>query len=285
MPDLLPTNIFERREMELQSDEMRSRRVNSIRWMIGLTLSLTLMAFGASAQTLPTDSKSSDCKNAEAKLAVDAKSAESYQTLYFVNAAQQSEANDIVSDLRNILPKAKVILVSAQNAISIHGTAEDIQLAQKIIAEIDRPRKLYRLTFSITDTENGKSGGTQHFVLVAASGTKTYLRQGSRVPIVSGSYNADTTTANSQVMYQDVGLMIEATADDLQNGVFLKSHITQSSLADEKSGMGTQDPIILETVLETYTNLLLGKTALLGSLELPGGTRKLEIEVVAELVK
>jgi hypothetical protein len=89
----------------------------------------------------------------------------------------------------------------------------------------------------------------------------------------------------AKVQYQDVGLLIEATADEIQNGVRLRSKISQTSLAGEKSGLGAQDPIIHETELEGISILVLGKPQMLGSLDLAGGSRKQEIEVMVEVVQ
>jgi type II secretory pathway component GspD/PulD (secretin) len=102
---------------------------------------------------------------------------------------------------------------------------------------------------------------------------------------MTGSYDTGTTTSNSQVQYLDVGLNIEATLDRYGDGVRLRSKIEQSSVADEKSGIGAQDPMIRQTLLEGTSSMEPGKPVVLGSLDLPGGARKQEIEVVSELVK
>ena len=114
----------------------------------------------------------------------DQKPAESYATLYLTNLTEAREANDAVTDLRNMLPKAKIYRVESANAISIYATAEDIAMAQKILTDIDRPRRTYRLTYTISD---GAQGGSQHFVMIVGSGNKTTLKQGARVPIVTGT--------------------------------------------------------------------------------------------------
>jgi type II secretory pathway component GspD/PulD (secretin) len=116
-------------------------------------------------------------------------------------------------------------------------------------------------------------------------GQKIIFKQGSKVPIVTAIIDAETSTPKSQVQYQDVGILIEATADEIQNGVHLRSKVSQSSLAEEKSGLGAQDPIIRETVLEGISTLVLGKPLILGSFDIPGSTRKQSVEVVIEFVR
>ena len=212
---------------------------------------------------------------------------ETYQTIYLTNLTQQNEFNDVQTDLRNMLPKARMYGISSQNAISIRATPEDMQIAQKIIADLDRGKRLYRLTYTINESDSGKHTGAQSFTLIVASGGRTTFKQGARVPIVTGSYDTSSTptAAETQVQYLDVGLNIEASADGYMDGLRLRSKVEQTNVADEKSGVGIQDPIVRQTVLDDTSTLTPGKPLTLGSLDIPGTTRKQEIEVVAELVK
>jgi len=283
---------FERGEMKLNCDATGRRRINPVPMLVGLMLAFALFAPRAGAQTQPAISKAAETKPcAEAKNSGDTKSApESYQIFYLANVTQQNDLTDIVTDLRNMLPRARLYAMPSQNAITMHGTAEDIQMATKIIAELDLPKKIYRLTYTITETDGGKRTGTRQFALIAVTDQMVLLKQGSRVPVFIGTIDAKSTKqvaepAGAQVQYQDVGLTITATAEGSPEGLSLRSKIEQSSLAEEKSGVGAQDPVIRQTVLEGFSTLALGKPLVLGSLDLPGGTRKQEIEVVAELVK
>jgi hypothetical protein len=213
-----------------------------------------------------------------------------YETLYLAHGTTQNDLNDIQTDLRNLLPHARIYGMPLQHAISIKANGEDLALAHKVLAELDRPQRLYRLTYTITDMDGGKSLGTQHYSLVVAAGEKTTLKQGTRVPIVTGAASSsDNSGSSSQVQYVDVGLHIEASLDSAAEGIQLKTKIEQSSLAEEKSGIGLQDPVIRDTTLDGTAVLVLGKAVALGSLESPGdgpgSSRKQEIEVLAELLK
>jgi hypothetical protein len=59
---------------------------------------------------------------------------------------------------------------------------------------------------------------------------------------------------------------------------------TLTSIAEEKSGVGAQDPIVRQTVMEGTAFLAVGKPLILGSIDIPGSTRRLDIEVVMEQV-
>ena len=167
----------------------------------------------------------------------------------------------------------------------MRGSQEDIALVQKVLADMDRTRKVYRLTYTITEMDGSKAMGTQHVALVVATGGKSNMKQGSRVPIVTGGVDAGSSTTNSQVQYVDVGLNIEASVEGSADGLQLRSKVEQSSMADEKSGIGAQDPVIRQTKLEGVSALTPGKPMVLGSLDIPGTTRHEEIEVVSELVR
>jgi type II secretory pathway component GspD/PulD (secretin) len=184
-----------------------------------------------------------------------------------------------------MLPKIKTFGVQSQNAITVRGTAEDVQLAQKICADLDRPKKVYRLTFTIHDAEGAQHADAHHFALVVASGGKTVFKQGSKVPIVTGNFDVATSSANTQVQYQDVGLSIEASVDAYADGgLRLRSKIEQSGVAEEKSGVGAQDPMFRQTLLDGTASLTPGKPFVLGSIDIPGTTHQQQIEVVADLV-
>lgn len=252
--------------------QLRSLKALSLTFslLVGFALALALFTVPAArAESHPAD-QSVPSKPAD----------EAYQTLHIAYLTQRDEANDIVTDLRNMLPKARIYYVPPQHVISIRGTQDDIDLAQKILAAIDQPRQSYRLTYTITDNDNGKRTGSQSYSLVVVPGEKTYFTQGNKVPIVTGNSSQENSNELSQVQYLDVGLHIEATLE----GGRLHTKVEQSSLAEEKSGVGTQDPIVRQTVLDGMLTLEKGKPVVLGSLDVPGGARRQQIEVVAEAI-
>jgi type II secretory pathway component GspD/PulD (secretin) len=143
--------------------------------------------------------------------------------------------------------------------------------------------KAYRLTYTLTETDGGKRVGTQHFAMIVVSGRKTVLKQGSRVPLVTGSLS-NSGGAQTQVQYLDIGLNVDASIEELGAGVKLNTVVEQSSIAEEKSGVGAQDPIVRQSKLEGTAILTAGKPLMLGSMDIPSSARRLDIEVVMEPV-
>jgi type II secretory pathway component GspD/PulD (secretin) len=240
-------------------------------------LAFVVFALHAGAQTSPASSQPCEARPAPPP--------ETVQTIFLKNATEPNDLNDIATDLRNAMPRMRVFVVQWQNAITVRGTEEDLATAQKLVADLDQPRKLYRLTYTITNFEEGKRIGSEHYVLLAAAGMRTVFKEGSRVPIVTGMRDKETAGQSSQVQYQDIGLSIDATVTGSPENLMLHTKIEQSSLAGEKSATTPADPVVRQTVLDGSPQLAQNKSAVLGSLDIPGTMRHQEIEVVVELVR
>jgi type II secretory pathway component GspD/PulD (secretin) len=261
--------------MKIHCDAAARRGFRPAQPVFVLLLIAALAATAAHAQTSSDDAKLADAKT----------STEINQTIFLNNLTQQNEFNDVQTDLRNMLSKARIYGVMSQNAISIHGSPEDVAAAQKLIAELDRARKVYRVTYTLTDRNSETVARTQTLAIVTASGERTIIKQGSKVPIATGTYDSDNSKANTQFQYLDVGLNIDCTVGGRGDVLSLHSKVEQSSLTDEKSNLGPQDPVLRQSVLENTASLTPGKPLIIGSIDIPGTTRKQDISVVAELVK
>jgi type II secretory pathway component GspD/PulD (secretin) len=240
--------------------------------ILGITLAFALSGLSAWAQP---------------ETAATKQSSDIVQTFYLTNVVSQSnDGNEILTAIRNIVtPSAKVFFVPGQNAIIVRTTPDQLEIVQKLIKDLDRPKKTYRLTYTFTEMDGNKSIGTQHFAMIVVSGERTTLKQGSKVPLVTGSYDYGKSQAQTQVTYEDVGLNFDVSLDESVNGVRLRSKVEQSSVAEQVSGVGPQDPVIRQTVLQSTSFLTPGKPLILGSLDIPGSTRRLDVEVVMEAVK
>jgi type II secretory pathway component GspD/PulD (secretin) len=249
--------------------------------IFGMTLALVLIgpsAWGQTADSAAAEKAKQDSANARADT-------RPFQTFYLTNTNQVNDANEIVIAVRNLLPPdVRVYLAPSQNAILMRASPDQLLQAQKIINDLDRPKKTYRLTYTITEMEGGKRVGIQHFAMIVVSGQRTVMKQGSRVPIVTGSYDAGTSKTQNQVTYIDVGINFDATLDPYANGARLRGKVEQSSVAEERSGVGPEDPVVRQILLESMSFLVPGKPVVLGSLDIPGSTRHLDVDVVMEQV-
>jgi len=248
-----------------------SGRMRFIRPLAGMALTLALF-------TPCTRAQSADAKPAESK---PAPIPEIEETIYLSHATAMHDLNDVQTALRNMCPRARIYAVASEGALTIGATPDEMETAKKIVAALDRPRKSYRVTFTIADTDAGKPDHTWHFSLVVIEGEKATLKQGQRVPLVTGMEQGAANTQNAQVQYIDVGINIEASLD----GGRLRTKVEQSSLAEERSGLGAQDPIVHQVTLEGFAQFPSAKPVVLGSLDLPGTARHEEVSVSAELIQ
>jgi type II secretory pathway component GspD/PulD (secretin) len=256
--------------MKLNCDGKGRRKMKLASGILGMVLALTLSGSSAWAQTEP---------------AATTPSSDSVQTFSLSNVSEPHEANEVVTALRNMLsPTDKIYLVPSQNAIFVSASPEQLLLAQKLLKDLDRPKKTYRLTYTINETDDGKRVGTQHFAIIVVSGGRTTFKNGSKVPVVTGAYNPGVSTQKTEVTYLDLGLNVDASLDESTNGVRLRTKVERSSVAEDKSSLGVDDPVIRQTVLEGTSILTQGKSVRLGSLDIPGGSRHLDVEVVLEVV-
>jgi type II secretory pathway component GspD/PulD (secretin) len=258
--------------MKSNCDRRERRTMKLANGILGMALALTLGGLSAWAQPATAASAKPD--------------SDSVRTFYLANVANARDGDEIMTAVRNILtPSAKVYFVPSQNAIIVRTSPDQLTLAEKIIKDLDRPRKTYRLTYTFTEMDGGKTVGTQHFAVIVISGQRTKLKQGSKVPIVTGSYDSGKSGSQTQMTYLDVGLDFDVLLEESANGGRLSSKVEQSSVAEQPSGVGAQDPIIRQSILDGVSILTTGKPLVLGSLDIPGSTRRLDVAVVMELVK
>jgi type II secretory pathway component GspD/PulD (secretin) len=231
---------------------------------------------GVDCKTLPTRTALNDCREENAETRV----------FYLANVSQQIDANEILVALRNIMdPSTKIYLVATQNAIVIYTYPQDFARVEPLIHALDRPHKSFRLTYTVAVVEDGKTIGTQHFSFVAADGQRTTLKEGDKVPVATGSFSTDNAASQTQFTYLDVGMNFDATVTSMAIGLNLKTKVEQSSIGPTNTIAGVAEPVVRQSVLETVTIAPLGKPLMLGSIDIPNSTRRLDIDVLIEQIK
>jgi type II secretory pathway component GspD/PulD (secretin) len=206
------------------------------------------------------------------------------KTFYLKNGGQATDGNEVLTGMRLILdPQTKLFLVPSRDSIMVRGCPQDLVMAQKILDDIDTPHKRFRLDFTVTELEGGKRLGAQHVSIFVADGQRSTLKNGSRVPIATGTVGQ---TAQTEFTYLDIGTNFDVTTSSANgDDLTLKLKLEQSSLVEEKTIAGVQEPVVRQSVLESVSLLKEGKPQVLGAMDVPGSTRRMEIEVTAEVVK
>jgi hypothetical protein len=166
----------------------------------------------------------------------------------------------------------------------------------RIFAQMDTPApkasepksemapQTYRLTYTLTEMDGVKRIGTQHYSLTVNAGEQGKIKLGSKVPIATESSNP-ASLAPAQIQYQDVGLTIYVRLKESAAGVRVNSTVDQTGVSEEQSTVGRGNPVIRQANLDCTSLLTPGKPMMLGSLDAPGSSRHLDIEVVLEVVR
>jgi type II secretory pathway component GspD/PulD (secretin) len=197
------------------------------------------------------------------------------------NITQIQEGIDLLNLLRNVSDPHDRFMIS-QNTIVIEAPPDHATSAEKIIQAFDKPKKAYRLIYTLIDFDGTKRLGDQHYSMVLVSSQRTILKQGNRVPIITGTDFKNPNNPQTQYTYLDIGMNFDATIDDAPNSLRLKAKIEQSSVVDNRSGALPQEPLIRQSLFEGSAVLTPGKPIILGSLDITGTTRRLEIQATVE---
>lgn len=191
--------------------------------------------------------------------------------------------NEILVTIRNILdPRVKVTMSPTGNTFFIAATDDQIALAQKIIDALDKPSKTYRLTYTLIDLDGTKRVGDQHYSMIVVPGQRAVLKQGNRVPVVTGAYLKEMNAPQSQITYLDVGMSFDATLDDSPNALRLKTKVEQSSVVEDRTSALSQDPVVRQSLFEGSALLSPGKPLIIGTLDITGTTRRVQIQATIE---
>jgi hypothetical protein len=142
----------------------------------------------------------------------------------------------------------------------------------------------YRLTYTLTEIDGSKHLGTQHFSLTVNPGNDGRIRLGSKVPIATATTKPEVPE-RTEFQYVDVGLTIYVRLKESVAGVLADSKVEQTSVSEEQSTVGRGDSVIRQANLQNTALLTPGKPVMLGSLDVPGSTRHLDVEVVLEVVR
>jgi hypothetical protein len=214
------------------------------------------------------------------------------RTFYLVNVTQQIHANEIMVAIRNLgCPSTKIYYVDAQKAILMVAPPVELERAEKIIHDLDRSTRTYRVTYTLTELDAGKTVSTEHYSMILADGEHTTMKEGNKIPIATGTYanGAAATSPSSEIQtqftYLDVGMNFDASLTVTGSSVRLLSKVEDSSLDQPVTIAGVTEPVVRQSVLSGTSVLTLDKPFMLGTIDIPNTARHMDIAVLIEQLK
>jgi len=210
----------------------------------------------------------------------------SVRTFRFANATSVQEQAEILSVIKGVTsPTVRVTSSFSQGMLVAEGTDAELNDIQKLVDALDKPlKRSYRVTYTVIDLDGTKRLGDQHYSMVLVSGQRSVLKQGNKIPIITGSYEKENPSkVMSTVTYLDIGMDFDATLDEARDVLRLKTKVARSSVVEDRAGASAvDDPIVRQSVFEGTAMLAPGKPQVIGSLDMIGSTRRVEIQVMAE---
>ena len=254
-------------------------------------LPLTLAAQAPSADVKTYDSDCSKLPTQVEKVKCEVAHSQT-KTIFLKNVVQPNDANEIMVAVRNSFdPGLKVYILNSQNALAVTTYPEEFARVEALVRALDLPRKTYRVTYTLTELDAGKTVSTEHYSMLLADGQHTTMKEGNKIPIATGTYSngAASTSPSSEVQtqftYLDVGMNFDTTITVTGNSVLLKSKVEDSSLDQPVTIAGVTEPVVRQSVLDGTSILTLDKPFMLGTIDIPNTARHMDIAVLIEQIK
>jgi len=118
------------------------------------------------------------------------------QTFYLTNAAQQNDANEVLTALRNVMDQnVKVFLVPSQNAIVMRATPDQLLLAQELMNNLDRAKS--EVVVDVAVLEVNRSHMTNLGITLPGSFSITPQTSNATSTTTGGSTTTGTSTTTN----------------------------------------------------------------------------------------
>ncbi len=147
-------------------------------------------------------------------------------------------------------------------------------------AEEPRPEKArssFRLDYVLYELESNKRTNERAFTLTVNEGSSGQLRSGTRVPVNVG---------DKGIQYMDVGLKISGRVLERDGDLTLESEIEMSTFAlPEQAAEAKGNPVVRTVSENVSTRPVLGKPAVVSSLDDLNSRKRLQVEVTVTRLK
>jgi general secretion pathway protein D len=123
------------------------------------------------------------------------------RTFYLENASQQTDLNDVVTALRNLLTNAKLYGVPSQNAIVMRATPDELLLAQKLVDDLDKAKPEVVVDVDVLEVNRDKT----RTLGLNLPGSISFQLQSATTPNSSSTDASGNTTTTNNLTLNDLG--------------------------------------------------------------------------------
>ncbi len=178
--------------------------------------------------------------------------------------------------MKKVLPSS---LATASLALALAAALvlpRDVRADEKT-PRPDRSTSTFRIDYVLFELEGGKRTNERSFTLTANEGSHGQIRSGTRVPLDLGEKG---------IQYMDVGLKISGRVLERDSDLTLDSEVEMSTFALPEQAKEAKGNPVLRTVTQSFsTRPVLGKPAILSSLDDLGSRKRYQVEVTVTKVR
>lgn len=170
------------------------------------------------------------------------------QVFYLSNVSQQNDLNDVLTALRNVMNTAKMYGLPSQNAIVVHGTPDELFVAKRMIAALDRPKPEVLVDVWVMEVSRDKirniglSMPTSLSVSASSSATLNTIARSSSYTYSMGSATAEMllTDSDTKIMQNPRVRAIDGQKATLKIGSRIPVATGTYTTTSTTSGVQTQ---------------------------------------------
>ncbi len=206
------------------------------------------------------------------------------KVLYFSNVTQPYDLQDVTNAMRTIAEISRVQQVPGARIIIVEGTAEQVAMAEKLAAEIDKDKRRfgglgYRIDLKIQESESEKKGHTRLYSFLTEARETARVSAGRQGPAQSQN---EPASENRQPSDSTNARTVECRIlAENEHTVELNVELTVVSDSEREPGTGPSPSLRIKQ----HVTVELDKPTVISRVDDPDGNRTFTIELTATRIK
>ncbi|HUA15782.1 MAG TPA: hypothetical protein VMG31_10805 [Verrucomicrobiae bacterium] len=174
------------------------------------------------------------------------------------------------------------LILTARPLYAQESSHTDEPKASATAAAKAKTLQSYRLDFTFSEIEDGKTLNTRRCSMTLTGGNSNEIKIGTRVPVAVAS---NASTASTQYQYMDVGMSIfsQTREHDGELELIVRGEISNIDTPIHTDSGSTitilQAPVVRQIKIEGSTLLVVGKPIVIGSVDDPNSKKEFQLQV------